>query len=1088
MHGINATAKRAMALLFSASLALSLWPVPRVARAQEVIKQEDVVDGEEPVLEDEAAIEENVEPVEDAGSDEEESVEGDVIEPADDAVAGVSAQSEEAATTKGKVAGPEPTVFLQSDAGLPSKFDLRDRGVVTPVKSQEPWGYCWAHGAIAAAETSILTAMGSTYAETGLDLSERHLAWYVANPVTEAISKSQVGEGLYVYDVDAGPNHVFDFGGREQCAATLFAQGIGPMPESDYPCRGLNGTLAYDDLIADKETYIQARIAYYKGTYTWMSDDEARPYAESDYDDAVKRYQKYDAYSPLDDWSITEPDEPGSGKLRGSAYTLTDNNVFSYWARLDDGELDAEEHFHKQPLYKTGNYVLWQDNIDQIKTELYEGHGVSTGVTISNRALNTDTWSAYDSQFSAGASHVVCIVGWDDDYAASNFKETPPGNGAWIVKNSWGSETDAVKDGLIASDGTTRDAHASEWGIVDENGKHTGYYYLSYYDGTIKAPETFSFRIEPNNDQQDALQLDYLPASVAEFGHADEQPSWEANVFTLEKDMRIDEVATRLRISDRAPLQSFTCTFNLYKLHDDATKPDDGTLLSTLTRTFQNQGYHRVALDAPIYLKAGDRLGIVVQQTYLADDGVTLYGIEAQECDGYREIHKDPVYGNAVVNEGESFFNIEGATNKEEASKDGWLDVTAPLTKEMLLYFKSDVADSPMLDYYVSHYCGKPIQSFFNIDNFSIKAFGEPVSLEHVDAVAPTCEEAGTAEYWFDAETGATYADENGTKALEDTSVAALGHDWGKARYEWTKDCSSVTATCTCKRDKSHVLTETVATQGMSNATCTRAGKVVWTAEFEGEPFSTQVKMTDEAALGHIWGKVSYTWSKDGKSCTAKRACERDSAHKQTSKAEVTSKVTKEPTATKSGTRTYTATFSASWAKAQTKTETIPALGVPTARGRAHVQKTGWTSYVAGGEIVGTTGKSQRLEALRLKLADAKVTGGIEYRGHVQGIGWEKAWARDGKTCGTTGKSKRLEAVQIRLYGQMTKKFDVYYRVHVQGYGWMAWAKNGAKAGTEGKSLRAEAVQIVIVQKGAKAPGATYNGVKQGYSKPFVTK
>ena len=47
----------------------------------------------------------------------------------------------------------------------PVRFDLRDYGVVTPVKSQSPWGSCWSFGGIAAAESSILTTLGMTNEE-----------------------------------------------------------------------------------------------------------------------------------------------------------------------------------------------------------------------------------------------------------------------------------------------------------------------------------------------------------------------------------------------------------------------------------------------------------------------------------------------------------------------------------------------------------------------------------------------------------------------------------------------------------------------------------------------------------------------------------------------------------------------------------------------------------------------------------------------------------------------------------------------------------------------------------------------------------
>ena len=52
-----------------------------------------------------------------------------------------------------------------------------------------------------------------------------------------------------------------------------------------------------------------------------------------------------------------------------------------------------------------------------------------------------------------GGGHGVTLVGWNDTFPASAFNTTPPGDGAWIVKNSWGSA----------------------WG-------DDGFFYVSYYD------------------------------------------------------------------------------------------------------------------------------------------------------------------------------------------------------------------------------------------------------------------------------------------------------------------------------------------------------------------------------------------------------------------------------------------------------------------------------------------------------------------------------------------------------------------------------------------------------------------------------
>ena len=779
-----------------------------------------------------------------------------------------------------------PTFLQQSDgksltaaSEFPSEFDLRDLSRVTPVKVQDPWGTCWAFAATAAAETSILSKMGSTYAETGLDLSERYLAWYVAQPVTEDISSSQAGEGLHLYDEN--PNAIYKFGGAGYCAGTLYAQGIGPVPESEYPYRGIEGKLSYETLVADKDAVIGAILQEYKQSYPYISEDELRPYAEQYYEAYLAMYETYDTYSEYDDWTISEADEPGAGRLRGTPYTLIDNNVFIYW--ITD-TYDGVDKFDKEPIaggpIGSGDKHLYQDSIDQLKSELYAGRGVSVCIKTNDDALNKETWAYYFDGKATSDRHAVCIVGWDDDYPASNFTKEPPGNGAWIAKNSWGSQTDIIPGGLVAADGTTKDANGGDWGIVDENGLHTGYFYLSYYDAGINSPESFDFDLRENHDQENALQLDYMPAAASEWIHKDKNPVWCANVFTLDKDMRIDEVATRFATGFEVPLTGFTITFDIYRLRDGATAPEDGELLASCTREVSSSGYHRVALDNPVYSKAGDRLAVVVSHRHDYEDGSAKYFATSQISLSYRENpawRRDPVYGTPVINEGESFLKIENVTDHDEYAAEGWLDLCAPFSRDFFIYMNPTVASSEdMLEWYASRYIGTPIKNSYHYDNFGIKAFGEVVTLEFVEAVAAACEKAGSLEYWRDPSTGAIFADESGTKplTLEDVTVSPLGHLWGEPTYTWSEDNSSVTVQSICQRVNDHVLEETVKTIMTSNAA---AGKITWTANFENEIFTTQTRSAD-TELKHddpdeeIVNRQSKANDPDVRTSTAKKA------------------------------------------------------------------------------------------------------------------------------------------------------------------------------------------------------------------------
>ncbi|MDR0514396.1 MAG: InlB B-repeat-containing protein [Coriobacteriaceae bacterium] len=140
----------------------------------------------------------------------------------------------------------------------------------------------------------------------------------------------------------------------------------------------------------------------------------------------------------------------------------------------------------------------------------------------------------------------------------------------------------------------------------------------------------------------------------------------------------------------------------------------------------------------------------------------------------------------------------------------------------------------------------------------------------------------------------------------------------------------------------------------------------------------------------------------------------------------------------------------------------------------AHIEDLGDRAFPGanGTTLIGTSGQSRRVEAVTLMLDNQTgLAGGIEYRTHVQNIGWQD-WSADGGFAGTRAQSLRLEAINIRLTGDLASRYDVYYRTHVQNIGWTGWAKNGAPAGSAGYSLRMEAIQVVIVEKGTLAPGA----------------
>ena len=102
---------------------------------------------------------------------------------------------------------------INPKTNLPYAFDLREKGLVTAVKNQNPYGTCWAHGMMAALESAMIAD------DPSVDLSE----WFLAY----ALRSGETG-------LTDDPNFdILGNGSFFQDAVPLVLNRVGPMREAD---------------------------------------------------------------------------------------------------------------------------------------------------------------------------------------------------------------------------------------------------------------------------------------------------------------------------------------------------------------------------------------------------------------------------------------------------------------------------------------------------------------------------------------------------------------------------------------------------------------------------------------------------------------------------------------------------------------------------------------------------------------------------------------------------------------------------------------------------------------------------------------
>ena len=254
----------------------------------------------------------------------------------------------------------------------------------------------------------------------------------------------------------------------------------------------------------------------------------------------------------------------------------------------------------------------------------YGAASLSYNENYTDNKFGEDGSSYYYNPNEKTSNHAVTVVGWDDSIPASAFKTAPAGDGAWLIKNSWGDYS-----------------------------RDNGYFWLSYYDKSISGVGiAYDFTVDGADDYFDTRYSYDGGNSVGSFGYS--RPDiYGANVFTADEDSYVTGAAAYTSAGNNIELSVYTGLKN-------ASDPTSGTKSAVATMSnVKYEGYYSLKFDTPVKVKKGESFAIVAKIT--KDSGtVRIYSEYGYSMNGLTYSLK--------ANKGESFYTYNPSY--------GWFDCT----------------------------------------------------------------------------------------------------------------------------------------------------------------------------------------------------------------------------------------------------------------------------------------------------------------------------------------------------------------------------------------------------------------------------